>query len=581
MRIQYIEMQTPAGIRSAYLALPDGAYDENWKSSSITILREDDSEQSVRRLIDEAGLQFIVDEQKSILGFPNPVDGLWHFDGGETLTDDEQFVQAFSCAALPGGAFSDGWRVMGDVHYLVGFGTGASLIHVLTACHPSNGLAAAICTVGGELPEKALAHATGSPVPACLLGSGPRAAAYYLRANEAKPLGNGRYACDHNAMQRVYLSDTAALDQAAGRIMWDEFFHVIRRTNTSPWGDVDRRIIPEECGFEWHTLDTRLGDNNGLAHSWIEHCPDWVRANPDKKVPLVLFSHGMSDNPLKAADMIKIHEVGQREGFVSVYTFSSNRYSWNLACDPEKEDDVAYYVALIDYLKHKYPIDSERVYVSGFSNGAGMAMIFALSHPDLVAAGFPVDSTFPYAAMRHFRPAQQAPYITPVLKPGQKAPAFSFPRNDPEKSMMPLRAALARQEDKRYTLPIMYFYGTRESEYPIRSGSNQELSYNFWKEFNGIDRAPTDDSLQTDAVGVPGQQVNELHPDPAHPAHSYQENIFFTGEGKDYYHFMLMRGKAHEVHPAERELGWAFVSRFRRLADGTLADSRDSEVRGC
>ena len=105
MRIQYIEMQTPAGIRSAYLALPDGAYDENWKSSSITILREDDSEQSVRRLIDEAGLQFIVDEQKSILGFPNPVDGLWHFDGGETLTDDEQFVQAFSCSALPGGAF--------------------------------------------------------------------------------------------------------------------------------------------------------------------------------------------------------------------------------------------------------------------------------------------------------------------------------------------------------------------------------------------------------------------------------------------------------------------------------------------
>lgn len=96
----------------------------------------------------------------------------------------------------------------------------------------------------------------------------------------------------------------------------------------------------------------------------------------------------MSDNPLKAADMIKIHEVGQREGFVSVYTFSSNRYSWNLSCDPEKEDDVAYYVALIDYLKNKYPIDSERVYVSGFSNGAGMAMIFALSHPDLVAAGF-------------------------------------------------------------------------------------------------------------------------------------------------------------------------------------------------
>ena len=123
----------------------------------------------------------------------------------------------------------------------------------------------------------------------------------------------------------------------------------------------------------------------------------------------------------------------------------------------------------------------------------------------------------------------------------------------------------------------MYFYGTRESEYPIKSNSNQELSYNFWKEFNNITVAPTVDDLEPDAVGVPGQKIMEMKPCAEHPDHVYRHHIFFTNdsEPKDYYNFLLMRGKAHEVHPVERELGWAFVSRFSRNADGSLNDSKD------
>ena len=61
MRIKYTELQTPDGLRSAYFVLPDGAYDENWKSSSITILREASDEASVRDLIENAQLGGLVD----------------------------------------------------------------------------------------------------------------------------------------------------------------------------------------------------------------------------------------------------------------------------------------------------------------------------------------------------------------------------------------------------------------------------------------------------------------------------------------------------------------------------------------
>jgi len=578
MKLIYKEMQTPDGVRSAYIALPDMPYDEDWKSSSITVLREDDTEVSVLEIIETAALKRIIDEQKSIIAFPNPLGGVWHGEGEDEMTPDEKFISIFSSTALPSGIYSEGWRVMGDVHYLVGLGSGATLVNILAALYPTNALAAAICTVGGEMPVKVLAKATGSPIPAYILNGSPAAIEYYTESNGAKLAGDGLYVCSYNKLQKVRVSDKTALDAEAGQVMWDEFFHKIRRTNTTPWGDVDRRLIPEECGFEWHIKDKCLGDNGGLEHSWIEAVPSCVKKNPDKKVPLILFSHGMSDNPLKAADMIKLHEVGEREGFITVYTFSSDRYKWNLSCDPALASDVDYYLALINYLKAIYPIDETRVYTSGFSNGAGMAMIFAMSHPELIAATCPVDSTFPYAAMGRFRPGGRAePYIMPVLKPGEEPPQMTMPREDPEKNLAPLKAALKRQKEKRYVMPVMYFYGTREGEYPIGKGSNQELQYNFWKEYNNITIAETTDNLEPDAVGVAGQKVVELRPSAEHPDHVYTQHVFFTNEPepKDYYNFMLMHGKAHEVHPAERELGWAFVSRFSRNADGSLIDMND------
>ena len=386
-------MQTPDGIRSAYIAVPDALNDKRYKSSSITVLREDDSEASVRAILEKTGLDRIVDSEKSVFAFPNAIGGVWTC-GEEGMTPDERFIQAFSSSALPGGFYSEGWRGMSDVHYLVGFESGSTLINGLVACCPTNVLAAAICTVGGYMPAKALEKATYAPIPAYILNGDSAAVDYFIKANKAEDKGDGLYVCSYNSLQKVRVSDKKELDAEAGTRMWEELFHRTRRTNTTPWGDVDRRIIPEECGFEWHINDTCLGDNGGLDHDWIEVCPRSVKENPDKKVPLILCSHGMSDNLLNVADMIKMHEVGEREGFITVYPLSSDKNKWNLSMDPKLYSDVDYYLALIEYLKGKYPIDETRIYTSGFSNGAGMAMLFALTHPEIIAAACPIDSTF-------------------------------------------------------------------------------------------------------------------------------------------------------------------------------------------
>jgi len=575
MKLYLKELQTPGLIRSMYVVTAETDPKELWKSSAITILRESSTKSSVMEIIESYGLDKLVDEQKVILLFPNPVNDRWNYTLKEGLTKDAEFIIALN-NSLNSGTFTEGWRAMNDVHYLLGFGEGASMVNTLVAAFPSGPLAAAVCTVGGVMADEALERAVNSPVPALIIDGDPRAKAYYICANNAdKTNDENLYVCKYNPMQKVRVVNETGFSQELCKIMWEEFFLRIRRTNTTPEGQVDRRIIPEECNFIWHIKDTCLGDNGGLDHDWLEHVPESVKANPDKKVPLLIFSHGMSDNPLKAADMAKFHEIGEREGFITVYTYSSDRYRWNLSMSPDGYDDIAYYLALIDYLKKTYPVDETRIYLSGFSNGAGMAMTFAFMHPELIAAICPIDTTFPYANMQFFRPAgREKPFITEVLKPGQEPQRPFMPRENPDRNLAPLHEALNRQKTKPYRMPVMYFYGTRESEFPIRKGCNQQIQYDFWKTFNNIPVRETEDLEE--GVGVIGDEVHELFPSRELPDSKFSHHVFYSSDSdrKDYYHFILAYGKAHDVHPSEPELGWAYVSRFSRNPDGSLNDSK-------
>ena len=49
-------------------------------------------------------------------------------------------------------------------------------------------------------------------------------------------------------------------------------------------------------------------------------------------------------------------------------------------------DDVAYIKSIIDEMKSRYTVDSERVYLVGHSNGGFMSYRMALEHPDTIAA---------------------------------------------------------------------------------------------------------------------------------------------------------------------------------------------------
>lgn len=144
-----------------------------------------------------------------------------------------------------------------------------------------------------------------------------------------------------------------------------------------------------------HTISLKHG---GRERSYIVHIPNAAAAG--QPLPVVLSFHGGGGWASQQQDSTRLHELGEREGFITVYPNGSgplkNRLlTWNAGtccayAMKQDVDDVGFVAALLDDLGRRTPIDRARVYATGFSNGAMMVHRLASERPDLVAAIAPV-----------------------------------------------------------------------------------------------------------------------------------------------------------------------------------------------
>jgi polyhydroxybutyrate depolymerase len=113
-----------------------------------------------------------------------------------------------------------------------------------------------------------------------------------------------------------------------------------------------------------------------------------------------MMLHGAGGNADFAADETGWSRLADAAGFAVVYPegvpakpnktpkFLTNPQEWNDGSGRGRQDDVGFLLVILDHLGDR--IDPIRVYVTGFSNGAGMAFRFAAEHADRVAAIAPV-----------------------------------------------------------------------------------------------------------------------------------------------------------------------------------------------
>lgn len=104
---------------------------------------------------------------------------------------------------------------------------------------------------------------------------------------------------------------------------------------------------------------------------------------PDAPIPAVLVLHGMPGDGPEARDYSDLDTLAESEGFLAVYP-SNPDGKWD--ADTDGRADLDLIGEVITDLVETWNADPERVYVSGISNGADMALAVGAQLTDEVAA---------------------------------------------------------------------------------------------------------------------------------------------------------------------------------------------------
>lgn len=553
--------------RSMYLYYPEFERHNPYIVRLLTVLRPDASAASVQRLLND-GLKELAEEKRFVLAFPNPLDRGWNAELSDEGPDDLAGIDGLldevtkeddlpikcSWSKIPETSeMLRQWHLMSITRYLVGVEGAADMAYAYAACRPEN--VAVVCGFGGTISDKALAMAKDVPVTAVLACADAKVVNYFTSICRctATEEDERKVIYKNQINPWAYVVNGKKMPESYGHVLRkveQETFSQVRRINTGRAGDLIGYTDLTGDEFTWFLYDGRLGD---MEHTWLVHVPESVKKAAEKgeKVPMVVFYHGGSDNPSEGAEMSRFHELGRKEKFITVYPWGSNTANWNINYEgiPGGDSciDEKFGVLLIDHMLANYPVDPERVYLSGFSNGAAMAQVIAMLYPEKIAALIHIDSNWP----------------------GNRWQPMELDIHE----VSAMRRALAQKKDWM-RMPVWYTYGTREASCPVYKGCTQQYQYDFWKEFNNITIEDTPVPGTPDAYesGVRGTVVETVRPSEIYPEQYYVINRFFTNDPtpENFYNYVLMHDKGHEVAPMDPVLAWNFAKQFKRNPDGTV-----------
>lgn len=319
-----------------------------------------------------------------------------------------------------------------------------------------------------------------------------------------------RAACDHLLIR----------DEADYRADYREFWSRMKR-----WcgillreEDPDALGMAEEvCITEVTTSPENRGDYAGSARHPVGYVAYYPK-NTDGPLPLVLAFHGGGDSAFHIAWVSGWWRVAMRNKFLLV------------CVENHLNTTATETMELIEQLKTKYPVDSRRIYASGFSMGGCKTWDLYQEYPEAFAALAPMDATFPVGLNAY----------------GELAPT---------------------EINRTHPVPVFYAAGelTPLPEMPCQEVKCLErMKYLF--EVNKV-RKPYDLSFEDRASwpekfwGVPGDRIEKVL-DPSRGAtltlHEYDST-----DGVCRTVFAGIDNQGHECREHTCEQAWKFMSRFQ------------------
>ncbi len=152
---------------------------------------------------------------------------------------------------------------------------------------------------------------------------------------------------------------------------------------------------PDALGPGDHMRTVQVGDRE---RSYLIHVPPSDHLN--RPMPVVLAFHGGGGNPASMARLSGLNAKSDEAGFLVVYPAGTGRFPNRLltfnggnCCGYAMNndvDEVAFVRVLLDDLSTVAHVDADRVYATGFSNGAVVTYYLASKLSDRIAAIAPI-----------------------------------------------------------------------------------------------------------------------------------------------------------------------------------------------
>lgn len=281
----------------------------------------------------------------------------------------------------------------------------------------------------------------------------------------------------------------------------------------------------------------------GRARTYVVYTPaGYVQTGP--AVPVVMSLHPGFSNATNHAQAARWHVKGDAQNFISVYpngttTQGNTNYSWNAYAPSTgiNVDDVGFLNAVLNQVIRQYAVDTTRLYLSGFSNGAWMTFRMGCQFTQRFAALGPLSGSWKFG--RDGLCDHGGCNGSPI--PGSN----------------PASAEATVNCQPSAGIPIMFYRGTRENVLTDRAQTDPMVPY-FWSRFN---------QCQTVAVLDSFQRNGDLIRRERYPACARNAEVVV----------MNVVGNSHVWHASATDEFWEFFRRYRRLPSGTtLAAARAS-----
>jgi len=136
-----------------------------------------------------------------------------------------------------------------------------------------------------------------------------------------------------------------------------------------------------------------------LIRKYYVHLP--TDYDESESIPLVILLQGGEQSTMNFSERCKANDKADEEGFIAVYPvalgFTDDKRTWNMGFGFRLAyylniDDVGFINKLIETMQQKYNIDSDRIYVAGYSNGAMLAYHLACELPPGIVAAYAIQA---------------------------------------------------------------------------------------------------------------------------------------------------------------------------------------------